>query len=353
MWSAASQRSWWSCVIRTWTLPWSKRWRSARRGRRPSASASRRHGAARSSCPARSTVPISTRWPRSPAATETTWSPCSVRPGSPSRSWGSRQGSPTSTGSPTAWRPSRGGPGRRPAVPAGSVALANGHAAVYPTASPGGWHLVGRTAFPFFTPTAPPYAALTFGDVVRFTVAGPGQPVEPEPRGAARLAGGRRGPHRCSRSWRPGCAPCSRTTGAAAWPPSAFPTAVRPTRTPSCWRTGWWATATERARWRSPPAAPGCAASSACHVAVVGGAPDVRVDGAAVPAGQVVPLAPGPAARDRAPARRAAHVSGRGRRPARTRAVRQPGQRRAERLGPGPARAGPGPLRRTLGTAAR
>ena len=33
----------------------------------------------------------------------------------------------------------------RPAVPAGSVALANGHAAVYPTASPGGWQLVGRT----------------------------------------------------------------------------------------------------------------------------------------------------------------------------------------------------------------
>ena len=33
----------------------------------------------------------------------------------------------------------------RPRVPAGSVALANGHAAVYPAASPGGWQLVGRT----------------------------------------------------------------------------------------------------------------------------------------------------------------------------------------------------------------
>ena len=30
-------------------------------------------------------------------------------------------------------------PRPRPAVPPGSVALANGHAAVYPTASPGGW----------------------------------------------------------------------------------------------------------------------------------------------------------------------------------------------------------------------
>ena len=36
-------------------------------------------------------------------------------------------------------------PRPRPVVPAGSVAVANGHAAVYPTASPGGWHLVGRT----------------------------------------------------------------------------------------------------------------------------------------------------------------------------------------------------------------
>ena len=44
----------------------------------------------------------------------------------------------------------------RPVVPAGSVAIANGHAAVYPTASPGGWHLVGRTAFPLFRPSVPP-----------------------------------------------------------------------------------------------------------------------------------------------------------------------------------------------------
>jgi KipI family sensor histidine kinase inhibitor len=33
----------------------------------------------------------------------------------------------------------------RPHVPAGSVALAGGYAGIYPTASPGGWQLVGRT----------------------------------------------------------------------------------------------------------------------------------------------------------------------------------------------------------------
>ena len=90
----------------------------------------------------------------------------------------------------------------RPAVPAGSVALANGHAAVYPTASPGGWQLVGRTAFSFFNPTAPPYSTLALGDVVRITRAGPGQPVEPGPAAPLALRGRAAdgAPRRCSRS---------------------------------------------------------------------------------------------------------------------------------------------------------
>jgi KipI family sensor histidine kinase inhibitor len=62
----------------------------------------------------------------------------------------------------------------RPAVPAGSVALANGYAAVYPTASPGGWQLVGHTDLPLFNPLAPPYARLAPGHRVRFVAtAGP------------------------------------------------------------------------------------------------------------------------------------------------------------------------------------
>ena len=69
----------------------------------------------------------------------------------------------------------------RPVVPAGSVAIANGHAAVYPTASPGGWHLVGRTGFALFSPERPPYAVLAPGDRVQFTVAGSGDPTEPAP----------------------------------------------------------------------------------------------------------------------------------------------------------------------------
>ncbi len=84
----------------------------------------------------------------------------------------------------------------RPAVPAGSVALANGHAAVYPTASPGGWHLVGRTRYPLFSATEPPYAALALGDRIHFGVAAVGDSVVPTGSGPARLVAARGGPVR-------------------------------------------------------------------------------------------------------------------------------------------------------------
>jgi biotin-dependent carboxylase-like uncharacterized protein len=62
-------------------------------------------------------------------------------------------------------------PRPRALVPAGSIALANGHAAVYPAASPGGWQLIGHTDTPLFTPWAAPYARLAPGDRVRFSTA--------------------------------------------------------------------------------------------------------------------------------------------------------------------------------------
>jgi KipI family sensor histidine kinase inhibitor len=67
----------------------------------------------------------------------------------------------------------------RPMVPAGSVALANGHAAIYPSASPGGWHLVGSCAESLFSPATPPFARLAPGDRVRFIEAGPDAPAAP------------------------------------------------------------------------------------------------------------------------------------------------------------------------------
>ena len=62
----------------------------------------------------------------------------------------------------------------RVSVPAGSVAVGGGFASVYPRATPGGWHLLGRTAVQLFDPEHPPYALLRTGDRVRFRVAGPG-----------------------------------------------------------------------------------------------------------------------------------------------------------------------------------
>lgn len=52
----------------------------------------------------------------------------------------------------------------RARVPAGSVAIADAYTAVYPFASPGGWHLLGRAVD--FTPFA-----MERGDRVRFRVA--------------------------------------------------------------------------------------------------------------------------------------------------------------------------------------
>jgi KipI family sensor histidine kinase inhibitor len=58
----------------------------------------------------------------------------------------------------------------RPRVPAGSVAIAADYTGIYPFASPGGWHLLGRApAFVPFDTTGTGRAALAVGDVVRFT----------------------------------------------------------------------------------------------------------------------------------------------------------------------------------------
>ncbi len=56
----------------------------------------------------------------------------------------------------------------RPRVPPGSVALAAGMCAIYPSATPVGWQLIGRTEVVMFDPGASPPARLRTGDVVRF-----------------------------------------------------------------------------------------------------------------------------------------------------------------------------------------
>jgi KipI family sensor histidine kinase inhibitor len=56
----------------------------------------------------------------------------------------------------------------RTRVPAGSVGLAGPYAGVYPSASPGGWQLIGRTDLVLFDARRTPPALLTPGTRVRF-----------------------------------------------------------------------------------------------------------------------------------------------------------------------------------------
>lgn len=56
----------------------------------------------------------------------------------------------------------------RTRVRAGSVGIADGRTGVYPSASPGGWRLIGATPVRMFDPGAEPAARLAAGDRVRF-----------------------------------------------------------------------------------------------------------------------------------------------------------------------------------------
>jgi KipI family sensor histidine kinase inhibitor len=56
----------------------------------------------------------------------------------------------------------------RTAVPPGSVGIGGGQTGVYPTATPGGWRLIGRTSTALFDPAREPAALLRAGDTVRF-----------------------------------------------------------------------------------------------------------------------------------------------------------------------------------------
>ena len=62
--------------------------------------------------------------------------------------------------------PRRESPRKR--VPAGSVAIAEAQTGIYPSATPGGWHLIGTTAAKLFNPDDERPARLIVGDQVQF-----------------------------------------------------------------------------------------------------------------------------------------------------------------------------------------
>jgi KipI family sensor histidine kinase inhibitor len=87
-------------------------------------------------------------------------------------------GFPYLSGLPEAlWLPRRATPRR---VAAGSVAIAGGQAGIYPFASQGGWHVLGRTALRLFDVANPQAALLRPGDRVKF-VPSDSQAVEATP----------------------------------------------------------------------------------------------------------------------------------------------------------------------------
>ena len=59
----------------------------------------------------------------------------------------------------------------RRAVPAGSVGIAADQTAVYPSSTPGGWRLIGRTGASLFDAARDPMSLLAIGDTVRFVPA--------------------------------------------------------------------------------------------------------------------------------------------------------------------------------------
>jgi KipI family sensor histidine kinase inhibitor len=56
----------------------------------------------------------------------------------------------------------------RTSVPAGSVGIAGPQTAIYPSSSPGGWHLIGRASVPLFEPRSTTPVRIQPGDRVRF-----------------------------------------------------------------------------------------------------------------------------------------------------------------------------------------
>lgn len=56
----------------------------------------------------------------------------------------------------------------RTTVPAGSVGIGGNQTGIYPFATPGGWHLLGRSSLPLFNPAASQPSRFAVGDRVKF-----------------------------------------------------------------------------------------------------------------------------------------------------------------------------------------
>jgi KipI family sensor histidine kinase inhibitor len=190
-------------------------------------------------------------------------------------------------------------PRPRPVVPAGSVALANGHAAIYPTASPGGWQLIGRTQEKLFTPDEAPFARLAPGDQVRFTAAvaattGSGSasaaPRPPVDRGDP---GPSEGGVPVFVVEQPGLHTVLQDGGRRGMAAIGVPTAGPADPTSFSLANRLVGNSPEACALEMTAQGPALRCLSPTFVAVVGGSPDVRVGGRSASPGQVIPVGPG------------------------------------------------------------
>ncbi len=63
----------------------------------------------------------------------------------------------------------------RTVIPAGSVGIAESQTGVYPSATPGGWRLIGKTPLIFFDQEREPPALVSPGDYIRFLAVNDGE----------------------------------------------------------------------------------------------------------------------------------------------------------------------------------
>ncbi len=183
----------------------------------------------------------------------------------------------------------------RPTVPAGALALAGGCAAVYPQATPGGWQVVGRSAEPFFDPTTPPYARFAPGDAVRFAAADaggpPGEPTLPGP--AARRPRRATGDGACLVVDDPGLLTVVQDAGRRRLAHLGVPAAGPADPLSHALANLLVGNDTGAPVLEVTARGPVLVCTRSAHLAVVGHGATVTVDGRAVGAGRVFPLAPG------------------------------------------------------------
>jgi len=177
----------------------------------------------------------------------------------------------------------------RLSVPAGSVAVAGGHAAIYPRATPGGWQLVGRTDALLFDPGASPSASLRPGDRVRLhEVAAIGTPPGEE---AARAP--RRAPNPVFDVLSPGIATTLQDRGRTGVAHLGVPRAGAADSVAHALANTLVGNGPDAACLEVTLVGPTLLCRSETHVAVVGEEPVVSIDGRPAGSGRVVPVAAG------------------------------------------------------------